>query len=114
MFSRKKYIQNESISALEKRICDLENPYKFNFGDIIWIEYQINNEFYKGIVVDIKHEYNNAFHRFTSDWIMVSSYPLEFTKDGNFKRANKYLIYIEDFKNSVWRYEHEIKTQNNL
>ena len=112
MFWKNKYPKNNAISALEKRICDLESPYKLNFGDIVWVEYMVNNEFYKGIVVDIKHEYINAFHRHSSDFIMISNYPLEHTKHGNFKRRNLYMIYVEEFNNSIWRHENEINKSN--
>ncbi len=40
--------------------------------------------------------------------MIVSNNKIKFLCHGNYKRVNYYLIYIEEYKDSVWRSENEL------
>ena len=106
MFCKKK--ENKGISGIEKRVCDIENPYKFEIGQDVSTEYELRLKFINGKIVSKKHNYENPYTTWTSDFMIISNNKIDFLSHGNFKRINYYLIYIEDVKNSVWRKEQEI------
>ena len=101
--------QNNGISALEKRICDLESPFKFEIGDEVRIEWVDKEVFVDGKIVDIRIRYANKFYNHTDSWLITSFNLSNLYEDGKYIRSNEYFIYVEELNISDWRYEAELK-----
>ena len=87
---KKKETEDRSIKDLERRICDLENPYKFNIGDYVHcILFDNTNDF--GTVVDREHEYVDNSHQFRILWH-------SYTSPATYIRKNYYKVYFEQSK----------------
>jgi hypothetical protein len=106
MFCKKK--KDDSITAIEQRVCDLENPYKFEIGNEVSVEYELKFKYINGKIVSKRHKYESPYTSWTSDFMYVSNNKIKFLSHGNYKRINYYLIYIEEYKDSVWRSENEL------
>lgn len=92
MFKKMSYKKEEdrSIKNLERRVCDLENPYKFNIGDYVkCVLYDNTNDF--GIVVGQNHEYVDSSLGFRILWHSYDSPPI-------YERKNYYKVYFEQSK----------------
>ena len=110
MFWKKKQItESNVISNLEKRICNLENPYMFNVGDYVSSEcysYSDNCQIINfGTIVSQSHEYKYENDELIS-YIRFPSYNF-----GNqvYKRFNTYLVYHESENKTISYSESELK-----
>ena len=90
--SYKKEEEDRSIKNLEKRICDLENPYKFNIGDQVEC-FLFDNTTDHGLIVGQEHEYVDTSHNFRILWHSYDSPPL-------YERKNYYKVYFEQTKSA--------------
>ncbi len=102
MFKKMSYPSKEqedrTIKNLEKRICDLENPYKFNIGDKVHlILYDNTNDF--GTVVEQLHSYNDISLLFTFNYCY---------RPAEYERKNSYKIYSEQSKKTYHLDESQI------
>jgi hypothetical protein len=84
--------EDRSIKNLEKRICDLENPYKFNIGDQVEC-ILFNNTVDYGLIVGQEHEYVDTSYQFRILWHSYDSPPL-------YERKNYYKVYFEQTKST--------------
>jgi hypothetical protein len=90
--SYKKVEEDRNIKNLEKRICDLENPYKFNIGDTVECVFYDNTIDF-GLVVAQECEYVDTSHQFRILWHSYDSPPL-------YQRNNYYKVYFEQTKST--------------
>ena len=96
MFKKMSYNKEEdtSIKNLEKRICDLENPYKFDIGDYVKC-ILFDNTIDFGIVVYQEHDYNNTSLIYIG---MLGNY----NPEPIYKRKNTYGVYSEQSKKTYY------------
>lgn len=108
MFYKKKEVIDNSISNLEKRICDLENPYKFNIGDYVCSESYSFSENATitnyGTVVSQNHDYRDEHYELRG-LIRFST----FAYNPTYKRFNRYLVFHEQENKTIEYNESEIK-----
>lgn len=105
----KKQIVDYKISDLEKRICNLENPYIFKIGDYVSSESYNFSEGEKiinnGTIVSQDYEYKDEHFelrhliRFSSDYQYKPVY----------KRFNTYLVFHESENKTISYNEYELK-----
>ena len=110
MFSKKPKQKSNAISALEKRICDLEKPYKFGLGQKV-----IDNSFMatgNNIIVDKRHDYENDYNSLSSNFMFISHNLSDNFITGKYNRINRYLVYISDSNESLWFSEVSLTLNN--
>lgn len=93
--------EDRSIKNLEKRICDLENPYKFNIGDQVEC-ILFDNTLQFGIVVAQEHEYVDTSFRVNILWHSYDPAPV-------YERINYYKVYFEQTKSTHSLGQYQIK-----
>jgi hypothetical protein len=106
MFKKMSYKKEEdrSIKNLEKRICDLENPYKFNIGDTVECVFY-DNTIDSGLVVAQEHDYYDTSIAFR---VMFHSYD----PPPVYERRNYYKVYFDKTKSTNTFNEDLIKIYN--
>jgi hypothetical protein len=102
MFRRTKKIEPK-ISQLEKRVCDLESPYKYEVGEkVLFNDFENLKRVIEGVIVErncrYKDETINTFFRY----VKVEPYYI---------RENWYKVYVEKKKNTYNVGENELKKQ---
>lgn len=100
--SYKKVEEDRSIKNLEKRICDLENPYKFKIGDLVECVC-FDNTVDFGLVVGLDHEYVDISHQFRILWHSYDT-------PAQYERRNYYKVYFQQTKSTHTISELQIKT----
>jgi hypothetical protein len=99
--SYKKVEEDRSIKNIEKRVCDLENPYKFNVGDQVEC-ILFDNTIQFGIVVGQEREYVDTSFRVNILWHSYDPAPI-------YERRNNYKVYFENSKTTNTLNEYLIK-----
>ena len=109
MFNKKQKKVDNTISNLEKRICNLENPYLFNIGDYVSVEsynYREGNEIINfGTIVSQSHEYKDENYQLIS----YIRFPSSYQRDPIYKRYNSYLVFHESENKTISYNESELK-----
>lgn len=100
MFRRTKQIEPK-ISKLEKRVCDLESPYKYEIGQkVMFNDFENIKRLIEGVIVERNYRYKdqtiNAFFRY----VKVEPYYI---------RENWYKVYVEKKKYTYSVDEKELK-----
>ena len=100
MFWKKQQEVDYKISDLEKRICNLENPYKFNLGDYVSSEcYSFSdnaNIVNFGTIVSQSHDYQDE-HYILRGMIRFSTLSYKPV----YKRFNTYLVFHESENKTI-------------
>ncbi len=91
MYSKKNK-SDRKITDLEKRICDLENPYKYQIGDYVKVDMYNKENKVEGIVVKRNWDYYNNNHNF------YFNFRINPDIEPYYMRKNFYEIYIESDK----------------
>jgi hypothetical protein len=112
MFWKKKQINlANQISDLEKRICNLENPYKFNIGDYVsskCYSFSENSQTINfGTIVSQNHEYKDENYQLRGI-IRLST----FVYDIVYKRYNLYQVYHESENKTITYSESELQLKS--
>lgn len=108
MFWKKKEIKADNqISDLEKRICNLENPYKFNIGDYVSSEsysFSDNCQIINfGTIVKQSHDYQDEHYQLRG---LIRFSTLSYNPV--YKRFNKYLVFHESENKTITYNEDEL------
>lgn len=108
----KKRDPNKILLKLEKRICNIENPYKFDIKDVVI--FNIVGEPEIATIVDKNFDYCSQYRDLLlTEKTFITNYPLEFYEtQGNMVRVNKYLLLPEKSNISFWVEELYIKHLN--
>jgi hypothetical protein len=110
MFSKTKKNIVTGISEIEKRICNLENPYKFQVGDKVYVkqmEWEKKMHVTKfGIIVKTDHVYKDS--NYVLDHI---AFLRDYKPDPVYKRYNEYQVYFDIDKKTQTFDEYEIYKQ---
>jgi hypothetical protein len=112
MFWKKKQINvANQISDLEKRICNLENPYKFNIGDYVsskCYSFSENTQTINfGTIVSQNHEYKDENYQFKGI-IRFSTYEYNIV----YKRYNSYQVFHESENKTITYNESELELKS--
>ena len=111
MFKKKQETEDYKISDLEKRICNLENPYKFNIGDYVSSEcYSFSdnaNIVNFGTIVSQSHDYQDE-HYILRGMIRFSTLSYKPV----YKRFNTYLVFHESENKTISYSESDLKIHN--
>lgn len=109
MFSKKPEKVDKTISNLEKRICNLENPYLFNIGHYVssaCYNFSDSKQVINfGTIVSQSHEYRYENYELLSYIRFSPSYEC----DPVYKRYNTYLVFHESENKTVSYSESELK-----
>lgn len=109
MFNKKSEKVDNTISNLEKRVCNLENPYLFKIGDYVSSECYNFSESKQiinfGTIVSQSHEYKDENYELIS-YIRFPSY---YQGGPVYKRVNTYLVFHETENKTISYCESELK-----
>lgn len=99
MFKRKQE-EERKISQLEKRICDLESPYKYEIGKkVSFNDFEDLTKVIEGIIVGQSFKYKNI------NYCILLKYNL---LEPHYVRENFYNVYVDKKKHTYNVEEQEI------
>ena len=108
MFNKKQKVDYK-ISDLEKRVCNLENPYKFNIGDYVSTEYYSfsNNKQIVNFGTIVSQDY--AYEDEHSELRRLIRFSSDYQYSPVYKRFNTYLVFHENENITTSYKESELK-----